>query len=41
MAIDTENKITLTEEGKEDLEKELRELLDVTRPAVLKQLQEA
>ena len=41
MSIDTESKITLTEEGKEDLERELRELLDVTRPAVLKQLQEA
>ena len=41
MAIDNENKITLTQEGKEDLEKELRQLLDVTRPAVLQQLQEA
>ena len=41
MAIDNENKITLTQEVKDDLEKELRQLLDVTRPAVLKQLQEA
>ncbi|NQX83370.1 MAG: transcription elongation factor GreA [Mycoplasmataceae bacterium] len=39
--LDDSNKIELTSQGKKDLEKELRELIDISRPAIQKELAEA